>query len=252
MIFEKDDLHLHLLDVLAFDEQNVNMRLRSRSFCALSLRINGDTDIEGGGTTVHLSDHDLAFFPANFPYLRRSKRDKMIVFHIAVENCVAYELEVLRDFKFDTMLGLFTEAHREWSRKLPGYRYRAEALMYRVFAEIRTGLDDGSAKLSPIIADSLDYISANYTDPSLSVELLAERAHMSDTYFRRLFNGELGVNPKRYINDMRLEQAQSLLNAGYDTVAAVAEKVGFIDAKNFSTAFKKKFGYPPSKQVYTY
>ena len=61
---------------------------------------------------------------------------------------------------------------------------------------------------------------------------------------------ETGVTPKRYLIDLRLEHAQSLLNAGYDTVAAVAEKVGFGDAKNFATAFKKRFGYPPSKQTY--
>jgi transcriptional regulator GlxA family with amidase domain len=49
-----------------------------------------------------------------------------------------------------------------------------------------------------------------------------------------------------------MERAKSLLNAGYDPVSSVAEKVGFRDAKNFATAFKKQFGYPPSRQRYEF
>lgn len=73
---------------------------------------------------------------------------------------------------------------------------------------------------------------------------------MSDTYFRRLFRRDLGVSQKQYLNDLRLEHAQALLNAGYYTIADVAEMVGFRDSKNFATAFKKSFGYPPSAQTY--
>ena len=41
-----------------------------------------------------------------------------------------------------------------------------------------------------------------------------------------------------------------VLNAACYPVTTVAEKTGFSDPKNFATAFKKAFGYPPSKQSY--
>lgn len=251
MIFEQDNLQFQLLDVMSFNDQTCSSRTRERPFCALSLRIEGDTEIDLKNKTLQLRSRDLTFFPANLSYLRRAKYDRMIVFHFNIQNFVAYELEVLHDFEFEIMLPLFEAALLEWHDKKPGYRYRAAALLYRVFAEIRTHFDDNSENASPPISAALTYIVKNYADSSLSVERLAEMSHMSDTYFRRLFKRSLGVSPKRYINDLRLEHAQSLLNAGYDTIAAVAEKVGFRDSKNFSTAFKKSFGYPPSQQTYT-
>lgn len=250
MIFEQENLQLQLLDVLSFNETATSSRTRARPFCALSLRIEGDTEIDLKNKTLRLTSRDLAFFPSNLPYIRRAKYDKMIVFHFNIQNCVAYDLEVLHDFEFDTLLPLFENALAEWREKKPGYRYRAGALLYSVFGEIRTHLNDNPKKASPPIAAALEYIAKNYADSSLSVEMLVKMAHMSDTYFRRLFKRELGVSPKQYINDLRLEHAQSLLNAGYDTVATVAEKVGFRDPKNFATAFKKAFGYPPSSQTY--
>ena len=250
MIFEKNNLQLQLFDVLSFDDYDSLTRTKARSFCALSLRIEGDTEIDIKNETIRLTSRDLAFFPANLSYLRRSRRDRMIVFHFGVQNCVAYELEILHDFEYDRLLPLFSEALTVWREKKPGYYYRASALLYSIFAEIRAGFADAGERISPPIASALREISEGYADPSLSVEALAGRAHMSDAYFRRLFKRETGVTPKRYLIDLRLEHAQSLLNAGYDTVAAVAEKVGFGDAKNFATAFKKRFGYPPSKQTY--
>lgn len=251
MIFDHDELQLQLLDVLYFDDRApVAMRTRARPFCALSLRINGDASIDLKNETVSLKTHDLAFFPANVGYMRRARRDNMIVFHFNITNCVTYELEVLHEFEFETLLPMFEEALSEWQRREPGYRYRAAAILYRVFAAIRERLGEKPEQISPPISAALETISGKLSDVSLSVAGLAEAAHMSETWFRKQFRRDMGVSPKKYITDLRLEHAQSLLNAGYDTVAGVAEKVGFRDAKNFATAFKKRFGYPPSAQSY--
>lgn len=251
MIFDHDELQLQLLDILYFDDRTpVTMRTRARPFCALSLRLDGDSSIDLKNGTVSLKTHDLAFFPANVAYTRRAIRDRMIVFHFNITNCVTYELEVLHEFEFETLLPLFEDALSEWKKREPGYRYRAASLLYRIFAVIRAKLGVKSEQVSPPISAALALIAENWSDVSLSVAGLAEAAHMSDTWFRKQFRRDMGVSPKKYITDLRLEHAQSLLNAGYDSVAGVAEKVGFRDAKNFATAFKKRFGYPPSAQSY--
>ncbi len=249
MIFGHDSLQFVLLDVLTFDDTGAEMRTRPRPFCALSLRYEGDTDILLKNGTVHLTKHDLAFFPANVGYVRSSRRDRMIVFHFYLQNCVSYELEVLHDFCFDGLEPLFREARREWVERKPGYRYRASALLSEVFALICEKLDP-APRLSEPVSQALACFQENAHDPSLSVTGVAARLAVSETYLRRLFKRDLGVSPKTYLTDLRLERAQSLLNAGYDTVADVAEKVGFGDPKNFAVAFKKRFGYPPSAQHY--
>lgn len=248
MIFDRDDLQLQLIDVLYFNEKKMAMRTRARPFCALSLRLSGDTYIEMNDKEIHLVARDLALFPANSGYFRNARDDEMIVFHFNITNSVLYELEVLHDLRYDELLPLFREALDEWRKRAPGYRYRASAILYRVFAIIRAELGPKPERLSQPIAEAVRFITENYSDSNLSVGSLAENVHMSDTWFRKHFRDEVGVTPKRYINDLRLEHAQSLLNAGYYTVTTIAAKVGFRDAKNFSTAYKKRFGYPPSDQ----
>lgn len=251
MIFEQENLSMQLLDVMYFDESGLVVRTKERPFCALSLRIEGDTEIVlKNHTAVRLGTHDLAFFPEELGYVRRAKRDRMIVFHFTVQGHEGREIEVLHHFRYDTMLPLFEEALCVWQERAPGYRYRAAALLYRIFAEIRSGMDAGKSKISSTVAEALEKIAGRYRDPALTVAGLAAEAHMSETYFRRLFQKDLGISPKQYLDVLRMERAKELLNAGYDTVSAVAEKVGFRDSKNFATAFKKTFGYPPSKQHY--
>ena len=63
---------------------------------------------------------------------------------------------------------------------------------------------------------------------------------------RRL--GELtGLSPASWLRELRLPQARQLLEAGdFGTVAAVAEAVGFVSARHFSTLYTERFGRRPS------
>ena len=253
MIFMQDDLELNLLDVLYFNETDAAYLNKMRGYCALSYRYESDAEINvtsrRGDEPIRMAGGDLAFFPPDLSYFRRAAHDRMIVFHLGIPNYISYDLEVMHGVG-DDIGRLFEEAFRVWNEKRPGYRYSTASILYRVFAEVRAGLDNGKPEYSRMISDAIDYISHNYADQSLSVSRLADISHVSETTFRERFRAETGTSPKRFMNDLRLEHARSLLNAACYPVTIVAEKTGFSDPKNFATAFKKAFGYPPSKQSY--
>lgn len=251
MFFVQENLQFQLLDVLSFQDKNVACRTAARSHCALSLRLNGDTDLEFKNQTIHVQSHDLAFFPPDLSYIRRARYDNMIVFHLnLIQGELPEQIEVLHDCPFEILYPLFESALKEWAEAKPGYQYRATAILYQVFGELMRTRGKMEEKRSPVIAAALDYIAGQYADPSLTVERTAEHLHISETYLRRIFQAEVGMSPKKYLMTQRMNRAKSLLNAGYDPVNVIAEKVGFRDAKNFATAFKKQFGYPPSMQRY--
>lgn len=100
-------------------------------------------------------------------------------------------------------------------------------------------------KLEPAMA----YLHAHFTDPDLSVLTLCSVAHLSDTWFRRLFFQYHGVKPVAYINRLRINYAKELLESEYYKVEQVALMAGFEDAKYFSTVFKKYTGRTPSDYV---
>ena len=250
MIFEQENLQLQLLDVLYFNESSVAMRTRPRPFCAISLRLEGETEIELPHGKIRLVSHDLAFFPANLGYMRRTRNERKIAIHFNILNCVPYNIEVVHDYRYDILFPMFEEAIRLWEERRAGFRYRTCALLYNIFAEVRARENLPVNTYSSSVTTALSLIAEKYADPAFTVTALAEAVHMSETTFREKFRTEVGRNPKQYLTDFRLEHAQTLLNAGYDTVSAVAEKVGFRDPKNFATAFRHAYGYPPSAQHY--
>ena len=56
------------------------------------------------------------------------------------------------------------------------------------------------------------------------------------------------MNPKEYVLRERITHAKSILESGdYDSISEIALSVGYNDALYFSKAFKKFYGFSPSK-----
>ena len=72
-------------------------------------------------------------------------------------------------------------------------------------------------------------------------------------YLRRLFKKEVGVSPREYLLNGRMELARGIILGGLSirysdyTVSQLAEACGFADPLYFSRVFKKYFGVSPSE-----
>lgn len=91
----------------------------------------------------------------------------------------------------------------------------------------------------------VDFIRANYMN-DITLEQLADISHLSISALERRFKKHLGKTPKRFINEVRLENARRLLVETTQSVAMVANDVGFTDHSYFSKQFKLLFGQLPS------
>jgi transcriptional regulator GlxA family with amidase domain len=81
----------------------------------------------------------------------------------------------------------------------------------------------------------------------LSVEALAEHAHMSPRHFARAFAAETGVTPARYVEQVRLEAARRRLEDTAEPIAAVAEACGFGTAETMRRAFLRALEVGPAE-----
>ena len=57
----------------------------------------------------------------------------------------------------------------------------------------------------------------------------------------------LGITPTDFIRNVRLKRAAQLLANTQLPINEIADRVGFITARNFSTQFKKMYGVTPSE-----
>jgi len=81
----------------------------------------------------------------------------------------------------------------------------------------------------------------------LSVEELADVAHLSPRQFSRLFREETGQSPAKAIEVMRIEAARSLLKEGRLPLETIAQDVGFIDRDRMCKAFVRQLGQTPTE-----
>lgn len=98
-----------------------------------------------------------------------------------------------------------------------------------------------SLPLQPI----LDYLQTHYAE-SISLEQLANLAHLKPLRFLRWFQREMGLPPHAYLLQVRVEQAKRLLAAGVP-IAQVAVDTGFSDQSHLHRHFKRWVGITPGQ-----
>jgi len=94
------------------------------------------------------------------------------------------------------------------------------------------------------IQKALAYAKQNL-QKGLSVEELAEAAHLSPRQFSRAFHAETGQSPAKAVENLRVEAARLMIEQGRHSIDEVARESGFADRERMRRAFLRAFGQPP-------
>ena len=97
----------------------------------------------------------------------------------------------------------------------------------------------------PEIRAALDIIRRDLSDPNLSLSSVAEEVGLSEAYFSSLFHSEFKQSFRKYLTQVRIEEAKHLLEQGDYKIWDVASRTGFSDDGYFSKVFKKMTDVSP-------
>lgn len=82
---------------------------------------------------------------------------------------------------------------------------------------------------------------------NITIEQLAKEFGISPTALKKNFKITYNDSVKEYLRKVKMERAAFLLRRGDETVAQIAEQLGYINQSKFAAAFKKVYGLTPTE-----
>lgn len=123
-----------------------------------------------------------------------------------------------------------------------------EDVVFDIMAQLRQYGDSRSNQLDSKLARVEAYIDAQYFDPNLSVQQVAEKFGMSLPYLSREFKAAKGTGVLTWINQCRIEKAKQIIAADESiTLADVAQQIGYNSSQTFIRIFKRYEGVTPGQ-----
>ncbi|SHK68259.1 AraC-type DNA-binding protein [Reichenbachiella agariperforans] len=97
-----------------------------------------------------------------------------------------------------------------------------------------------------LVAQTARYIDQHLTE-TLTVESLADQAHLNVDYYSKVYTEIYGMRPVQYIQQQRIHRAQLLLTTTSYSLIEISHRVGLPNMSYFSRLFKKISGSSPGQ-----
>ncbi len=118
------------------------------------------------------------------------------------------------------------------------------SLIYNFFS-VLFECSDYKYKTDPIAA-AINIIDYNFNN-NITVNSLAKSVNLDHSTLTRKFTADVGISPKQYILNKRIEYAKELLLNTNASIFEISNSAGFSDQLYFSRLFRIKEGISPSE-----
>lgn len=224
------------------DRENRRLEMKNRYASALIVPLQGQLRFTQGERTLLADARHPIFVPEGACYLNECLREAdslLFGFHAAA---VPADILPLTPIETTLAMGFCERLEGLAARPMPDSRVRMLGETYALLGELLGGGEPDREEA--LLAPALQLMAEEYGRADLSCADLAQAAHLSEVYLRRLFARRCGLTPFRYLTALRMDRARSLLLEGRTAVEA-ALSVGYSDVYSFSRAYKRRFGVPP-------
>ena len=157
---------------------------------------------------------------------------------------------ILDHFESVEISGCLRNILREMEQKNPGYEDICQAYMEILIIRLMrsTELDlptqpsaaSGSRQCNAVRR----YIDQHFKE-ALTLEQLAQEAHMNKYYLSHTFKEEYGISPINYMISRRTEESKFLLAETDLSMSQIAQLLGFSSPSYFSQTFRRSQGISP-------
>ena len=157
----------------------------------------------------------------------------------------------------DDLIADFQKLTSIWLLREPCYNLKARAIFMLILAKchqlvyFRDYEINSNRSRDKRIDMVIQYILSHYAEP-ISVNEMSKMTKSVLCILEPCSNRKPGKTFREYLNMIRINQAENLLNSGLFNVSEVAVNCGFSDVFYFSKVFKKHRGIAPSEILKKY
>ena len=96
------------------------------------------------------------------------------------------------------------------------------------------------------VSEAIAFIEQHY-QRDISVASIAAFCNLNRSYLCKIFKAVLEITPQEFLIGYRMKMACELLKSGEHLIGEISAMVGYPNQLNFSRAFKRELGIPPSQ-----
>lgn len=204
-----------------------------------------------GGREIALREGYVYLIPAGLLYdYRCDSSMEQLYFHVNITQVNGmdlfygcdriYERKALPEY-LERVLSLYASSGMEDIFSLQGVLWEELGHFIKM-----TGLCEMQTKIYSGMVEQIFCLAQNPVSAGNRVRTLADRMHVSESTLAKRFRAETGMSPGLYLEQLVIQKACRLLIEEEESIAWIAEKLGFSDQFYFAKYFKRKMQMPPS------
>ena len=126
-----------------------------------------------------------------------------------------------------------------------------EGVLYYALSFIDKGEGEAESRKN---GDSLfemivNYVDHHYRESDMSLGRLADTFSYTEKYMSSLFKKNMQIGFVSYLNNLRVQYANELIEKGEQSIAEIASACGYSDYSYFAKVFKKNTGKTPTQSM---
>lgn len=145
---------------------------------------------------------------------------------------------------------LFKKMRDELVECSPEYEEMLALLFRELLITINRRMHEGAPRIAGFTQDEVTYAKNYFREhynEDINIERYAASRNMSTSLFNKCFRSITGVSPMKFVLDVRMRNAQILLETTDGTISEIALLVGYDNPMYFSRVFRKEKGLSPLK-----
>lgn len=95
----------------------------------------------------------------------------------------------------------------------------------------------------------VNYVDHHYRESDMSLGRLADTFSYTEKYLSSLFKKNMQIGFVNYLNNLRIQYANELIEKGAESISEIAAACGYSDYSYFARVFKKRTGKTPTQSM---